>query len=316
MKKINNPHDKFIKALMNDRQMALEYLHNFLEKEIAERIDFDSIYISDSSYIDENLSSSFSDIVFHARLKDTKEDIEIGLLIEHKSYIEVYTIFQILYYLSSAWIKAIRKNEKPKLIVPILFYHGKEKWEYSTINDYFNKLPAQFKKFVPDFDFIFNNLQTMNDGQTKALENQFLSASLLSMKHYFESSWLEANIIELFSAISDKNGNLNQMYLVYLLNFVKVDKEKMKQITSNLPSSKTNEIMNTIDLLRQEGIEIGLEKGMEIGMEKGMEIGMEKVTEIIICNVYKNDASLPFIAKITNLSESRINEILKKYSLL
>ena len=85
---------------------------------------------------------------------------------------------------------------------------------------------------------------------------------------------------------------------------------------SNLSSSKTNEIMNTIDLLRQEGIEIGLEKGMEIGMEKGMEIGMEKVTEIIICNVYKNDASLPFIAKITNLSESRINEILKKYSLL
>lgn len=146
----------------------------------------------------------------------------------------------------------------------------------------------------------------------KGLENQLLSASFLSMKHYFESAWLEANLAELFSAISDEHRNLNQQYLVYLLNFVMLDIEKMKQITSNLSSAKTAVIMNTIDLLRQEGIEIGMEKGIE----KGIEIGIEKDKELIVCNAFKNNISLFMIANITQLSESQVMDILKKFELV
>ncbi len=138
--KINNPHDKLFKAILQDQTLAIDYFNHFLPAQVVRQIDFDTLNLSNSTYIDENLKDTFADMVFVCDLKKGDEPVEIALLLEHKSYIDRNVPFQILYYMTSAWMQAISNKQRPKMIIPILFYHGQEPWGYATIGDYFKGL--------------------------------------------------------------------------------------------------------------------------------------------------------------------------------
>ncbi len=182
--KLNNPHDKLFKAILQDQTLAVDYFNHFLPAQVVEQIDFDTLTLSNTSYIDEKLRDTYADMVFSCDLKNDAEPIEIALLLEHKSYIDRHAPFQILYYIASAWMQAISNKQPPRLIIPVLFYHGQEPWGYATIGDYFKYLHPTLLQHVPDFDFIFNNLNGMSDDQIRKITNQFLAANFLAMKHF------------------------------------------------------------------------------------------------------------------------------------
>ncbi|MBK8721326.1 MAG: Rpn family recombination-promoting nuclease/putative transposase [Saprospiraceae bacterium] len=268
MNTLNNPHDKFIKSILSDKSLAIDYLSAFLPKELSDIILYDTLKIEDNSYIDDYLIASFSDLVYSMKIKSFDEPIEIAILFEHKSYVDKNVQFQILYYIASIWIKAINKNETPKLVIPILFYHGKEQWDYKNINEYFGKIPSHIQKYIPNYEYIFNNLKQISDDQLWALNNQFLASTFLTMKHYFNPHWIENHIVELFTRFLENNINLNQQFIVYTLNFVNINKEKEIEIIDKLPNNQKKEIMNTLERLKQEG----RNEGIQIGIEKGIKL--------------------------------------------
>lgn len=85
---LHQPHDQIFKAIMQDKLMVIDYLKAFLPNNIKENIDYNSLVLEDKSYIDELLKSSFSDIIYSCKLKDSNQQIEISILLEHKSYID------------------------------------------------------------------------------------------------------------------------------------------------------------------------------------------------------------------------------------
>ena len=297
---LNNPHDKLFKAILQDKTLAKAYFSHFLPANLTEKIDFDSILLTDGSFIDEQLRASFADIVFSCRLRTGQVPVDICILIEHKSYIDPYTPFQFLYYLASAWMKTIASNQKPRLIIPILFYHGSKPWDYATIETHFATLASDLKCFLPNFDFVFSNLQALSDEKIWMVQNQFLAASFLALKHNHDSLWIERHLVELFSQILPGKSNLNWQFSVYVFNFVTLSQELRVELLENIPPNRKDEIMNTLELLRQEGRQ---------------EEAVRRTTEFVLSS-FKNGIDIQLIGKIMKISTEEVIGILKEHHLV
>lgn len=126
-------------------------------------------------------------MLFSCPLRGKKGAVKISLLIEHKSHPDKFTPIQIGGYIFSAFKKQIQNKEELSLVVPILLYHGKEKWEYKTLKDLFIGIDGEFIKYLPTFDFVNNNLGQIDDKEIENLNNAFLTASLLALKHSQEN---------------------------------------------------------------------------------------------------------------------------------
>jgi len=80
---ITSPHDKFFKAAMSDIRVAREFFENFLPEDIRQYVDFNKLELCPKSYIDENLKSSESDILYKTQVH--KKMGYLYLLAEHQS---------------------------------------------------------------------------------------------------------------------------------------------------------------------------------------------------------------------------------------
>ena len=181
MGKVQSPHDTFVRGILADKVVASDYLKVSLPLFISEKLDFETLTQTSESYISKQQRETFSDVVFSCKLKDADQYVKVSLLIEHKSYIDKYTPVQIGSYIFSGLQKQVANREKLSMIIPILFYHGEEKWDYRDLSGLFDNTDPQWTQYIPNFSYVYNNLWEMSDSQLEALSNQFLTASLLTL---------------------------------------------------------------------------------------------------------------------------------------
>jgi predicted transposase/invertase (TIGR01784 family) len=147
-----------MKELLSDKEVAIDFLKEYLPKEIIENIEINSISQEKTSYISTNLKESFSDIVW--RFETKTEPLKVCLLLEHKSYKDPNVVFQILEYLALGYQQQLKNQKKVELIVPILYYHGESKWHLKDFESYFDKYPTEFKHYLPVYKNEFINLNS------------------------------------------------------------------------------------------------------------------------------------------------------------
>ncbi len=171
------------------------------------------------------------------------------MLIEHKSYPDKYTTIQIGGYIFSALQKQAQNNEPLSVIIPVLLYHGKGKWQYRTLTNIFDNLDTEWKRYVPDFEYVYHDLSTLNDADLEMLNNKFLAASFLALKHSFEKEWLEQNAVQLLILAAQGPEHLQKGFIIYLYSRGKL-KEKILQ---SLPAKIKKTVMNTLDIYIERG---------------------------------------------------------------
>ncbi|MEN8906919.1 MAG: Rpn family recombination-promoting nuclease/putative transposase [Clostridiales bacterium] len=80
---------------------------------------------------------------------------------EHKSYRDSIVGIQMLEYIIEIWRLKMKRNKVP-LVIPLLIYHGKEKWniDRSLINltKGLNELPESILKYIPNYEYIPYNM--------------------------------------------------------------------------------------------------------------------------------------------------------------
>jgi len=59
------------------------------------------------------------------------------------------------------------------------------------------------------------------------------------------------------------------------------------------------------------GVERGIEQGVKQGIEQGTEQGIEQNQKITIINMHNKNIDIKTISEITELPESKINEIIE-----
>ena len=159
---LNNPHDKFFKGAMGMISIARPMLVKYLPKDLLDKLDLDTLEIDPNSYINDELKETFSDIVWSCRIKNSHKQRKIAFLFEHKSYKPDYPHFQLIDYQRNSWKMQIAAKQKPVPILPIIFYHGLEKWVVEPFDSYFGEVEAEMLQFLPCFNYILINLQDYN----------------------------------------------------------------------------------------------------------------------------------------------------------
>ena len=216
-----NPHDKFFKEVFSRKGEVVNFIESFLPAEIVKNIKFDKLILDNNSYVDQELKENFADIVYNCLYGEVQDknkkpiEIKIALLFEHKSYQDNDIHLQLLIYMINIWRinkkqenktnkKGIQKK-KYKLIpiLPIIIYHGKNKWQYKQFHEYFKDIPSELIQFIPNFNYLLKDLHKLSRSEIIETYNSIiLQSSFLVMKDIFNNFALLENIAEVFARIS------------------------------------------------------------------------------------------------------------------
>jgi len=161
-KELNNPHDKYFRSVLSNKEIAKDFIKAFLPKEVVDALDFDHFEQVTDSFLDEELQSTISDVIYQTRFKNIDQEVFVSLLFEHKSYYEPETIFQLHRYLPNIWDHQIKQGEKRPLVIPLVVYHGKEKWKKKGLEDFFRcqtSILDNFCLYLITFWLTFQNIR-------------------------------------------------------------------------------------------------------------------------------------------------------------
>jgi predicted transposase/invertase (TIGR01784 family) len=311
MEKINNPHDKFVKDLLSDKEMAVSFLESYLPNEVLAILDLTTLEYVTTNFLTPEFHEYFSDIIFKVKSKCNIDSYYVSILIEHKSYPDNLALFQIGSYLCNAYINQSKQGQDFHIIIPLIYYNGGKKWAVKTMEDLFGEMPAGLNKYLPSFSFEFLDLSQLTEGEILNLQNGMLASSMLIQKYRLNP----VEMINKFDLIINTlapfhKGNFLYKFIVYLYSVSEFSNfEFEKLITENkiITQDFKNEIMSTADML----IAKGEAKGKAEEREKAQ---LEK--ETIVCNAYKKVKDIDFVSEITLLSNNQVIEILKKYEIM
>ena len=283
--KQKHPHDHFFRLLFSKKSVARDYIRKMMPKDISKNIDLRTLKIEKDSFVDEKLKEHFADIVYHCVWKKDKT-INICLLFEHKSTPPKYPHFQLMRYILNSWENDLAQKRKPRIVIPIIFYHGKRKWRHKTIPQYFGiDKESILYPFIPQFEYHLTDLAHYSDEQILRLGINFLKNGLFLFKHYKNKKHLLNNIHLIFTNVYKYKGEEGRKFVEsmfrYIIETISLNQEEIDSLFEKL---KTIEPMalSTYDRIVKENREIGREEGKEIGREEGKEIGREEKQNLII----------------------------------
>ncbi|MBC3798665.1 Rpn family recombination-promoting nuclease/putative transposase [Acetobacterium tundrae] len=121
-----------------------------------------------------------------------QRDGYLYFLFEHKSYTSKNVVLQLLNYMVRIWEqKAVKENARQiPVIIPILIYHGKEKWGIGdTLADLiidYDALPEEVKEMTPNFRYQIYDLSQFSDEDIKG--NAQLAITLSIFRDVFQKS--------------------------------------------------------------------------------------------------------------------------------
>ncbi|MBN2435559.1 MAG: Rpn family recombination-promoting nuclease/putative transposase [Spirochaetes bacterium] len=129
-----NEHDKIFKEIESVKENAADLIRSVFPEEILKEIDLDSLQLDNNSYVDKNLKEYYTDLLYNCKRKDNHY-VTVALLFEHKSFKPKNEYLQLLRYMTNIWSYQEKNGEDITLIVPIIFYHGKQRWEIVPFKD-------------------------------------------------------------------------------------------------------------------------------------------------------------------------------------
>ncbi|MCK4764356.1 MAG: Rpn family recombination-promoting nuclease/putative transposase, partial [Candidatus Aminicenantes bacterium] len=155
MSDINNVHDKFFKKTFEDPNNAGTFLKFALPGNLRDAVELSNIEIDATNYVSKQFRECFSDIVIKTKMKPQSNEeegipVDIYILFEHKYSRDAGIFIQLLYYMYTMWQKDIDEKKDLRIIIPFVFYHGKEKWNIPR------SFAEQFKVSGAVKDFLLN----------------------------------------------------------------------------------------------------------------------------------------------------------------
>ena len=199
MKELHQPHDRFFRSVFSDLGSLRDLLRSALPPRIVNMLDLDSIELSSDSFIDERLSLYQSDILIRIRTRTSA--VLIYILVDHKSYPDRWAVLQLLVYMVRIWEKELSRNRKLKklpCIIPVILYHGANRWVHSLAFSSYVEGAEELNSYVPDFQPVMFNLHHVDMESLQG--NMMFQLALKAFKHAVKG--LRPHIGELLKSIS------------------------------------------------------------------------------------------------------------------
>jgi len=311
--KPTNIHDEFFLTTFSDMNNARDFLLAELPKELAEAINFTTLRLAPSAHQKKTGERIYSDVVLKAKLKKNSYPVDIYVLFEHKSWQSSEIFIQLLSYMTAMWRQDQSKKTKQgetkyRLIIPVVFYHGKTKWKIPTnFHDIF-AVDEAVKRNLLNFSYALfdTNNWELDDEQHQALkDNISLFTAMIALKAAYSNDAHQLLLRMLRFALDSgllRSGNDTVFFLTkYISKALKLDEDEFWGLIEKSDLDKEDIMPTFVETWEQRGVERGIRQGMEKGMEKGMHAVAEKML--------LKGFDISTISDVTKLSVAEIQKI-------
>lgn len=288
------PHDHYFKNAMSNKRVAQSFFKKYLPKKILALMDLEKIKLSQSSYVDEELKSSYIDLLFSVNF-DCQQGY-LYVLVEHQSRPDRWMALRIKHYVMQILINHIkdRKNKVLPIVYPVVFYNGDIAYPYSQ--DFFELFgkDAKLAKQLTLRPFQLIDLNTIDDSILR--ERNWSNLMSYLMKYIRARDIIERidDIATLLVSVMQEGGRTYVEATVQYLVVNRPKQEKNKIINAlNQKLSKLggdNPMISIADSWVKEGVEQGMQQGMQQGMR------------MAAMRMFAKNMPLDAISEITGLS--------------
>lgn len=287
----NKPHDHLFKSTFTDPRIASDYIRNFLPKELTSKLDLTTLQLAPTSYVNPELDEYLSDVVY--RCNYGEESLILSVLFEHKSSPDGIIYLQLLRYLLEAWDQQPKKMEGLEIIIPIVVYHGKKKWEKRDFLSHFPGVDTLLSPYIPNFRYLLTDLGDWSDEALMTIRAGLIKNVLLILKHYHEEGYIQHSINRLFWDTESYLGDPSQKrhfdaFWRYLYYTSKLKDTDFRKIIGKLSKTLRDEAMTTYEHIIRKG--------------------RKEKENFFIANAVKKGLDLTLISQLTGLTEQEVRE--------
>jgi predicted transposase/invertase (TIGR01784 family) len=294
-KQTTKPHDRFVKELLSHHDAAVEFLMNALPQKVIDFLDMKKLHYADVSYTNEELQEYMSDVVLRIPFQNSKAAAEVTVIIEHKSYKDRMAPFQMMAYMISGYRQQIKNGKKFSVMIPIVYYHGKQKWQIPSLVDYFPDAQAEILQYVPQFTIEMLSIREMTAAQIYAVTNGMLRAALMVQKGAHKRIFALKEYARVFNIISaEKGGNFFISLMVYIFESGVLEESELSNITKEL----NNEMRTKTMTIKEHWI-----------AEESLKTRYEVARKLLFRNM-----PLEEICELTNLSMEEVERLADEIS--
>lgn len=285
---MKNPHDRFFKETLTQRENALSFFREYLPAKIVSQFDWRTLRISKETFVEPELRERFSDIVYEVRAKGRQ--VFICLLLEHQSTVDPWMPLRLLGYMVRLWEQWRKQNpdaDKLPGIIPMVFYHGEDAWDVSVNFRDMIDSPELTDEFVPAFSYLLRDFSLSGDPDIRGSIRIRLFLDVMS--HIFSPRFAEAfdRMIPLLTELSEKKTAME--YIETVLRYICHTSDALSwkgmetRLTQAFDEERRRYIMTIADELRREGEIRGEIKMCQKFMDKGLiprELAEQEIAEL------------------------------------
>ena len=287
-------HDGFFKLTFAIKELAIAFLKHVLNAQILEQLDLEKLEIENGNLTDSDFfKGSAADLIYLIPYKGGTDKLRVFVILEHKSYTDRFTIFQLTKYnihLMEQEFQRAKESKTPQKnycfppVIPIIIHHGETPFNAPCeLNALFNPLPGA-EEYMLNLKAILFDLSTIPPESLPRDPNvPELEIVLKIMQAVFRHD-VGIKAREIFDELRPysqvpKYRRLIRLVIIYIsLRSRYLQQLDFQQIinTKYISESGGNLMPTVGELFVQGWLEKGLEKGREEGMEKGREKGREE----------------------------------------
>jgi len=277
-----NHHDALFKAVFSQPDQAAAHLRAVLPAEVLRHLDLSELRRSPGTFVDEELSERHSDLLFEA-LTTSGELALVYVLFEHQSSVEPLMPFRLLEYMVRVWRHWLGEHRNaPRLpvIVPLVVYHGRERWNaptgFGALLDLSDDARSDLAPWLVELRYVLQELGRVTDDDLKgrALGRMAL---LLAKHHHDGELWrrLPSWVAALRAVLRESGLRAIETVMRYVIDVEKgpPPPEIQRLLTRSVGKDAMETVMSWAQKLREEGREEGLVEGREEGLVEGREEG-------------------------------------------
>ena len=321
---IQQVNDKFFHKIFDSPKNARDFLQRVLPTDLLKHLDLKKIEIGDTKYVSNEFHKGFSDIVINTRLKEKNTGnrrVDIYFLIEHKTEGRVELMLQFLKYMVFELEKDYNNGQTPRLIIPVVFYHGPGQWKVPrSFAEQFN-VDEEIKPYLLDYRYILfdtNPWDFKNESELK--KNVFLFTSMVLLKAAYKNDF-EA-ILEIFRFWQEKGFTDKKEVILFFLRYISRTQDiKTDQLQEILDKSKIDggDIMPTLEQriiseYKEEVIKSLGPKLISKGKREGKREGKKEGKMEIAMRMLRKDFDLKTIMGLTGFTKSELEKLASRSS--
>ncbi|HHR5829464.1 TPA: Rpn family recombination-promoting nuclease/putative transposase [Providencia alcalifaciens] len=302
---------------MTQVDSARDFFDIHLPDHIKSLCDFNTLALTNSSFIDKQLRARLSDVLYS--VQTTEGEGYIYLLVEHPSTPDKLMAWRLMHYAFLAMNQHLQQGHKTlPLVVSVLFYHGgRSPYPYSQLWTECFPLPDVAKELYTQA-FPLVDVTVIDDNEL--VNHRKVAVMELAMKHKYLRDEFDQVIPLLAQALNQQYNSDNDIITILNYLFIALDSPNFEHIVQQLSeqADKHQEVIVNIaqrlqEKGRQKGRQEGLLQGLEQGFEKGIEKGREEERVLayqrqlnMARNLLKNGVSLDLIVESTGLSREEL----------